>query len=415
MRIAVVGSGIAGMASAWLLSREHEVVLFEADDRLGGHTDSHDVEIDGQPLVVDSGFIVFNEKHYPLLTRLFDQLDVASQPTTMSFSVHDEDSGLQYNAGNLRGLFSQPANLFSPRFLGMLADLRRFYREAPAVLDLPAPGPSLGEYLAANGYGDAFRDLHLVPMASALWSSPTARILDFPIVHLVRFMANHSMMQLSGRPQWRVLRGGSRSYIDAFKRGWSVQVRLDSPVRSVRAQQQPKTISVTTDAGVESFDHVVLACHANDALGLLADPTDAQRDVLSAFEFQDNDTILHTDASVLPPNRGAWAAWNVHVPSQPGTDCTVSYWMNALQSLQTQDPLVVSLNRRGDIDPSRILRERRYRHPVQSAASVDAQSRKAEIQGIDGISFAGAWWGHGFHEDGLRSAVDVATELGISW
>ncbi len=415
MRIAVIGSGIAGLASAWLLSREHEVVLFEADSRLGGHTDSHDVEIDGKSLVVDSGFIVFNEKHYPLLTRLFAELGVASQPTTMSFSVHDEASGIQYNAGNLRGLFCQPANLLSPRFLGMLADLRRFYRDAPAVLDLPSPGPSLGEYLAANGYSDAFRDLHLVPMASALWSSPTARILDFPITHLVRFMANHSMMQLSGRPEWRVVCGGSRSYIEAFKRDWNVQVRLDSPVRSVRAQQQSTMISVATDAGVESFDRVVLACHADDALCLLADATDTQRDVLSAFEFQNNDTILHTDARLLPPNRGAWAAWNVHVPAQPGSDCTVDYWMNALQTLQTRDPLVVSLNRRADIDPSRILRERNYRHPVQSAASVEAQSRKAEIQGVDGICFAGAWWGHGFHEDGLRSAVDAAAQLGVSW
>ena len=415
MRIAVVGSGIAGMASAWLLSREHEVVLFEADSRLGGHTDSHDIEVDGHALVVDSGFIVFNETHYPLLTRLFNELGVASQPTTMSFSVHDEASGLQYNAGSLRGLFCQPANLFSPTFLGMLADLRRFYRVAPAVLDLAEPGPSLGEYLAANGYGDAFRDLHLVPMASALWSSPTAQILDFPITHLVRFMANHSMLQLSGRPAWRVVKGGSRSYIDAFMRAWNVDVRLDSPVRSIRVEQQPTAVSLTTDAGIESFDRVVLACHADDALRLLAEPSDAQREVLSAFQFQDNDTILHTDASLLPPNRDAWAAWNVHVPVQPGSDCAVSYWMNALQSLQIRDPLVVTLNRRADIDPARILRERRYRHPVQSAASVEAQSRKREIQGINGVSYAGAWWGHGFHEDGLRSAVDVAAQLGVSW
>ena len=415
MRVAVVGSGIAGMASAWLLSRQHEVVLFEADNRLGGHTDSHAVEVDGQSLVVDSGFIVYNEKHYPLLTRLFAQLEVVSQPTTMSFSVHDESSGLQYNAGNLRDLFCQSANLVSPRFLGMLADLRRFYREAPAVLELTAPGPSLGEYLATNGYGDAFRDLHLVPMASALWSSPTACILDFPVAHLVRFMANHSMLQLTGRPEWRVVSGGSRRYIDAFERDWNVQVRLDSPVRNVRSLKQPAGVAVASDAGVEMFDRVVLACHADDSLGLLAEPTDIQRDVLSAFEFQDNDTILHSDAGVLPPNRRAWAAWNAHVPSQPGRDCTVSYWMNALQSLQTRDPLVVSLNRRADIDPARILRERSYRHPVQSVASVLAQTRKAEIQGVGGISFAGAWWGHGFHEDGLRSAVDVAAQIGVSW
>lgn len=414
MRIAVVGSGIAGMASAYWLSRQHEVVLYEADSRVGGHTDSHVVEVDGRSLVVDTGFIVFNEAHYPLLSQLFAELGVASQPTTMSFSVHDAGSGLQYNAGSLAGLFCQPTNLFSPRFLGMLADLRRFYREAPALLDQPSSGVTLGDYLQTHHYGAAFRDQHIVPIASALWSSPSARILDFPAVHLVRFMANHNMMQVSGRPQWRVVRGGSSSYVQALQQRWSVDVRLATPVQRVQRRVRDGGVDVVSEAGSEHFDQVVLACHADDALCLLADASDAERSILGALQFQDNDTVLHTDARVLPPNRRAWAAWNAYLPATADQHCTVSYWMNALQSLPSSQPLIVSLNRTADIDPARILRRRLYRHPVQNTASVLAQTRKWQIQGVGGVYYAGAYWGHGFHEDGMRSALEVARRLGVN-
>ncbi|MDL5364516.1 FAD-dependent oxidoreductase [Xanthomonas sp. NCPPB 2654] len=413
-RIAVIGSGIAGLGSAWLLSQQHHVTLYEAANYLGGHTHTHTIELDGAQYAVDSGFIVFNPQHYPLLSRLFAQLEVAAQPTTMSFSVHEARTGLEYNAGSLGGLFCQRGNLANPRFWRMLRDLRRFYRQAPQVLSDAAQAQlTLGEFLRRHRYSDVFRDAHLVPMASALWSSPSQRILQFPMRQLVGFMANHHMLQLSGRPQWQVVRGGSSSYVHALRSRWRVEERVSTPVRSV--QRLSQGVSVLTDADTEHYDHVVLACHADDALRLLNDASAAEREILGAITYQDNDTVLHTDARVLPRNRRAWAAWNAHVPADAEAPCTVSYWMNALQSLDAPQPLIVSLNRSGDIDPAKVLRRMRYRHPLQTQAAVAAQARKHEIQGRRGTWFAGAGWGFGFHEDGLRSAVDVAAGLGIPW
>ena len=410
MRIAVVGSGISGLASAWLLSRQHEVVLFEANDYLGGHTHTHDIELQGRRHAVDTGFIVHNPVHYPLLTAFFDALGVASQATTMGFSVHNEASGLEYNANSLGALFCQRRNLLSPRFLGMLRDLVRFYRIAPRLLDNDGPGPSLGDYLAEHRFGTAFRDDHLVPMASALWSAPADRILSFPARYLVRFMANHHMLQLAGRPDWRVVQGGSRTYVDALQSRWKVAVRLSTPVRGVHRDDQGVEL-VTTDAR-ERFDQVVLACHSDQALALLADADDRERDVLGAMRYQPNDVVLHTDARLLPRHPKAWAAWNVHVPRDPSAHCTVSYCMNLLQRLDAAQPLVVTLNRSDAIDPARMLRRMRYHHPEYSHASVAAQARKQEIQGRRHTWFAGAYWGWGFHEDGICSAVEVAGAMG---
>lgn len=413
MRIAVIGSGIGGLSAAWLLSREHEVVVYEADDRLGGHTDTHRVEVDGQPRSVDTGFIVHNPTHYPLLTRLFEELGVASQRTTMSFSVQDARSGLEYNATSLDTLFCQRRNLASPRFWGMLRDLARFYREAPALLDLPGPGPSLGTYLEANAYGAAFRDQHLVPMASALWSSPAAGILEFPAKYLVQFMANHQMLQLTGRPEWRVVRGGSRTYVDAMTARWQASVRLSTPVRGIT--RDTHGVTVRCDADATRFDHVVVACHSDQTLALLEDASACERDVLGAIEYQPNETVLHTDAALLPRNRKAWAAWNAYLPADPTQACTVSYCMNLLQGHQVRPPLVVSLNRTQDIDPSKVLARRHYHHPVYTTAAVAAQAGKARIQGVRRTWFAGAYWGWGFHEDGMRSGVEVARALGVEW
>ena len=413
MRIAIVGSGISGLSAAWLLSRQHDVVLFEANDYLGGHTDTHRVEVDGRTLEVDTGFIVHNPGNYPLLTRLFDELGVATQPTTMGFSVQDARSGLEYNATSLDGLFCQRRNLASPRFWGMLRDLARFYRAAPALLDDDRPGPSLGEYLDANRYGTAFRDQHLVPMASALWSSPEQSVLAFPAKYLVQFMANHHMLQLTGRPEWRVVRGGSRRYVEAMLARWDVQLRLGSPVRAIARDADGAT--VRCDAGSERFDQVVLACHSDQALALLGDASDGEREILGAIRYQANDTVLHTDARLLPRHRKAWAAWNAHLPADPALACTVSYCMNLLQGLPGDTPLIVTLNRTRDIDPARILQRRQYAHPVHTHAAVAAQARKHEIQGVQRTWFAGAYWGWGFHEDGIRSGVDVAQGLGVAW
>ena len=415
MRIAIVGSGIAGLASAWLLSKDtrHDVVLFEANDYLGGHTHTHDIELHGRRYAVDSGFIVHNPAHYPLLTGLFDELGVASQPTTMSFSVRNEISGLEYNATDLDGLFCQRRNLASPRFWRMLHDLFRFYREAPALLEQPGEGPTLGDYLDRNGYGAMFRDDHLVPMASALWSSPSARILSFPAKYLVQFMANHQMLQVSDRPQWRVVRGGSNAYVRALRARWRVQERLSTPVSMVLRDEDG--VTVFTEAGAERFDRLVLACHSDQSLRLLSDATDNERAVLGAMPYQANDTVLHTDARLLPRQRKAWAAWNALVPRDAGDICTVSYCMNLLQGIESPEPFVVTLNRTDAIDPAKILRRMRYHHPVYSHASVAAQQRKAEIQGRRRTWFAGAYWGWGFHEDGMRSAVEVARDMGVAW
>ncbi len=413
MKIAIVGSGIAGLGAAWLLSREHEVVLFESQHKLGGHTHTHQVSRFGRNYAIDTGFIVFNPENYPHLTRMFDQLGVESQATTMGFSVHDGGSGLEYNATSLNAMFCQRSNLLSPRFLRMVREILRFYRECPALLDDPGDGPTLGDYLAANGYSKLFVDDHLVPMACALWSSPSRRILDFPAKYLVRFMANHRMLQVQGRPGWRVVAGGSSTYITALQSQWKATVRLDTPVRAV--QRRDDGVVVTTPAGDEHFDQVVLACHADDALAMLSDPSDEETAVLGAMGFQDNDTVLHTDARVLPKRRAAWAAWNAYVPADPAAHCTVSYCMNLLQSIESPEPFIVTLNRSADIDPAKIIARMNYRHPVYDHASVAAQARRTQINGVRRTWYAGAYWGFGFHEDGLRSGVEVATALGIRW
>lgn len=413
MKIAVVGSGIAGLGAAWQLSREHEVVLFERESRLGGHTHTHSVVQAGRRYSVDSGFIVFNAQNYPLLTRLFDELGVASQETTMSFGVQDARNGLEYNATDFNSLFCQRRNLVSPRFWGMVRDILRFYREAPALLTLAGDGPSLGDYLRENQYSPMFIDDHLVPMASALWSSPSEGVMGFPAKYLARFMDNHHMLQVQGRPSWRVVRGGSSSYVQALQAAWSVKVRLSTPVSRVR--RDPEGATVTTDNGDERFDQVVLACHSDQALALLADPSDAEREVLGAIPFQLNETVLHTDARILPRNRRAWAAWSAHVPAEPGAPCTVSYVMNLLQGLDSPEPFVVTLNRSRHIDPAKVLARMRYHHPVYTHASVAAQARRGEINGVNRTWYAGAYWGFGFHEDGLRSGIEVARGLGASW
>ncbi len=413
MRIAVIGSGIAGLGSAWLLSRAHEVVLFEQNDYLGGHTHTHDIEIEGRHYAVDTGFIVFCPPHYPLLTRMFDELGVASQPTTMSFSVQNARNGLEYNTNNLRGVFCQGRNLFSAEFWRMLAGVVRFYRATPALLADDAADITLGEYLRRENYSARFRDEHLVPMAAALWSSSSEQILEFPLRHLLQFMATHDMLQLSGRPQWRVVKGGSQSYVRALQKNRRIETRLACAVQRMRRERG--AVSVETVQGSERFDHVVLACHGDQALRLLADADDAEREILGAMRYQDNEVVLHTDARLLPSRRKAWAAWNAYIPAQHEARCTASYCMNILQTLDCAQPIVVTLNRNEDVDPAKILWRGTYAHPLQTLASSAAQKRKREIQGRRNTWFAGAYWGFGFHEDGMRSGVEVANALGIDW
>ncbi len=410
MKIAVIGSGIAGLGAAWQLCKRHEVVLFEKDARLGGHTHTHQVRQAGRDYAIDTGFIVFNPGNYPLLTGLFDELGVASQPTTMGFSVQDARNGLEYNATNLGAMFCQKRNLLSPRFLRMVREILRFYRECPALLRRADDGPTLGNYLRENDYSEMFAEDHLIPMASALWSSPAQTILDFPAKYLVRFMDNHHMLQANDRPEWRVVTGGSSSYVAALQSRWNLSVRLRAGVRQIR--RDAAGVTVNTAHGQERFDQVVLACHSDQALALLADASRSEREILSALPYQDNETVLHTDARLLPTRRKAWAAWNAYVPSEAGAACTVSYCMNLLQSLRSPEPFVVTLNRSADIAPEKIIARMNYQHPVYTHGSVAAKARRGEINGVNRTWFAGAYWGFGFHEDGLRSGLEVADAIG---
>ncbi|MEP6940253.1 MAG: FAD-dependent oxidoreductase [Rudaea sp.] len=412
MRIAVVGSGIAGLASAWLLAREHDVVVFEQSERLGGHTHTHDVLLDRRTYPVDTGFIVFNRRNYPLLGTMFDELGVASNATTMSFSVQDARNGLEYNATNLAGLLCQRRNALSPAFWRMLRDIMRFYREADALLQQPSD-ITLGAFLEQNAYSNMFREDHIVPMASALWSSPASEILGIPLHHLLRFMSNHQMLQADGRPQWRVVEGGSQAYVRALEKNWRAQARPGCAVLSVLRDEH--SVRVRSEGREERFDQVVMACHSDQTLALLQDASNEERGILGAMRYQANDVVLHTDARLLPKRRKAWAAWNAYVPPTDGGECTVSYCMNLLQSIDAPEPIVVTLNRSNDIDPQKIVWRGEYMHPLHDRASVDAQRRKPQIQGRRNTWFAGAYWGFGFHEDGMRSGVAVANALGVSW
>ena len=413
MKIAVIGSGIAGMGCAYLLSRQHQVVLFEKESRLGGHTHTHAVRQGNQDYRIDTGFIVFNPDNYPLLSKLFGELNVATQKTEMGFSVQNAATGLEYNATNLNAMFCQRRNLVSPKFIRMTTDILRFYRECPALLALPDDGPTLGEYLKTNNYSQLFIDDHIVPMACALWSSPSDTIAEFPAKYLVQFMHNHRMLQVNERPQWRVVEGGSSTYIRALEKVWNVDVRLNSKLQGVA--RDPLGARIKTADGEEHFDQVVFACHSDQALALLSDANPLEQEILGDLPYQENETVLHTDASILPKNKKAWAAWNAYMPASKTEACTVSYCMNILQSVASPEPFIVSLNRTADIAPDKILAKMRYQHPMYTHASVQAKTRRHEINGKNNTWFAGAYWGFGFHEDGLRSGVEVARSLGADW
>lgn len=408
MRIAVVGGGVAGLYSAWHLAHRHDVVLLERNGRVGGHTDTHRIDVEPAigPLAVDTGFIVFNRPHYPLFSRWLERLGVESQPTDMSFGVHCRVSGLEYNATDLAGLFCQRANLVRPRFLGMVRDILRFYREAPRWLQTLDERTTLGEWLEGAGMGEAFARDHLVPMAAALWSSPGEGILEFPMKYMLEFMHNHDMLQAAGRPEWRTVRGGSRQYVQAALASFAGRVRTRARVVGV-SRLPGGGVRVRTEDGADDFDAAVLACHADQALALIEAPTRAERSVLGAFRYQPNDTVLHTDSTRMPRRPRAWASWNVRRDPDAPERAGISYWMNRLQRLPGTTPLIVSLNQTEAIDPARILVRRSYRHPVYTPASRAAQRRLPEINGADRLWYCGAGWGWGFHEDAVRSARAV--------
>lgn len=412
MRIAIVGSGISGLTCAHLLARRHEVTVFEASDWIGGHTHTVDVDWQGRRYAVDTGFIVFNDWTYPNFIRLLDQLGVRSRPTEMSFSVHDPQSGLEYNGHDLDTLFAQRRNLLSPRFWGMLRDILRFNREAlndlqGGLLDAEA---SLGDYLRRNGYGQRFIDHYIVPMGSAIWSMSRADMLAFPLQGFVRFFRNHGLLSVNERPQWRVIEGGSRGYVEPLCASFRERVRMNCPVH--RVERDADGVTLHSAAGQERFDKVVFACHSDQALALLAQPDTLERQVLGALPYADNEVLLHTDTGVLPRRRKAWASWNYRLGGAPGQPAAVTYDMNILQGLDAPVTFCVSLNLGQAIDPTTVLARFTYAHPQYGPSTVAAQAAWPTLQGRHHSYFCGAYWANGFHEDGVLSALRVAREFG---
>lgn len=413
-RIAVVGAGISGLASAWLLSRRYEVTLYEGGRYLGGHTNTVDVNLEGKSHPVDTGFLVFNEKTYPNLIALFALLGVDSVETEMSFAVSLENPDLEWAGSNLATIFGQKRNLVRRRFWAMLSDILRFNRESTAwLLSHPDDRRSLRDFLAAGRYSPAFADWYLLPMAAAIWSCPTGQMLDMPLATFIRFCQNHGLLQVFDRPLWRTVKGGGRAYV-AKLAAQLTDIRLACPVSAVT--RDGDGLRVTHAQGSERFDQVVLACHSDQSkaiLGLTA--SDGQRAVLDAIRYQPNRAVLHTDPRLLPRDRKLWSAWNYFAgEGAPGNQPVgVSYLINKLQPLPFKTPVVVTLNPAREPDPAKVIAEFDYAHPIFDGPAIAAQQRLADVQGEGGIWLAGAWGSYGFHEDGLKSALRVANGLGV--
>ena len=416
-RIAVIGAGISGLSAAWLLSQKYEVVVFEAASTPGGHTNTVDVTVDDITHPVDTGFLVFNNKTYPNLTAMFDHLDVASVETEMSFAVSLDSPDIEWAGSSLATVFGQKRNLVRPAFWRMLGDIVRFNRESVAWLDaLPEDASSLREYLERNAYSKVFAEWYLLPMAAAIWSCPTGQMLDYPLATFVRFCANHGLLQVLDRPLWRTVKGGGREYVNKLvERIGPSRVRCGQPVSRIERCQNG--VVLTLPGGIAVFDQVVLACHSDQALSLLANSaSEDERQVLAAIRYQPNRAVLHTDAALLPRQRKFWSAWN-YAAGRDGGDgrpVCVSYLINRLQPLPFATPVVVTLNPGIEPAPEKVIAEFSYAHPIFDGPAIDAQHRLAELQGVDRLWFAGAWGGYGFHEDGLRSGMQVAAALGCA-
>lgn len=414
MRVAVIGTGISGSLAARLLASQHDVTVFEANAYAGGHANTVDVCVDGSCYSLDTGFMVFNRRTYPNFCRLLELLETPSQPSDMSFSVRCSKTGLEYQGSSLNGVFAQRSNCLRPSFLNMLRDIGRFNRLGTVAAESGElrDGRTVREFLRQCRVGQRLIDHYLVPMAAAIWSSKPGDILDFPAEFLIGFFANHGLMQLRDRPRWRTIVGGSRSYVDALLEPLRDRILFRCPVQSVLRTRDAVFVTPVSGPSVR-FDAVVFASHADQTLKLLADPTPLEREILSAFPYQRNTAALHLDDRLLPRRKRAWASWNYHIPAAEESSASVTYDLSRLQNHASKTPFLLTLNANDDIDANQILRTFDYAHPAYSSRSLTAQQRFQEISGHRGTHFCGAYWGYGFHEDGVNSALAVANHFGI--
>ena len=405
MKIAVIGSGISGNVAAYLLSKQHDVTLYEAGDYVGGHTQTHDIEYRGERHAIDTGFIVFNHRTYPEFTRLLKELDVESQPTTMSFSVKNENTGLEYNGNTINSMFAQRSNLFRRSFLRMVKDILRFNREAVHSLEQEDGELPLGEYLDKHHYSEEFKHQYIIPMGAAIWSTEPALMRDFPARFFIRFFHNHGLLTVNDRPVWHVVKGGSKQYLKPLTKPFLDKIRIHTKVEEVR--RFADHVDIVSQYGVESHDAVFIATHTNEALRMLDEPSQAEREVLSAIPYLANEAVLHTDKSILPKRRLAWAAWNYHILKKQPDKVLLTYNMNILQGLKSENTFNVTLNNPDAVDPASIIKHIHYEHPLFTPDSVIAQSRHNELNGQQRTWYCGAYWRNGFHEDGVVSAMNA--------
>ncbi len=411
MRIAVIGTGIAGMTSAYLLSEDHEIVVFEANDYVGGHTNTQDVSFNGHQYAVDTGFIVFNEKTYPNFVKLMKRLGVEWQNSLMSFSVQCEKSGLEFSPSSLNSLFIQRRNLLRPSFYRMLRDVMRFKKDSEALLQSDDYELTLFDFLTERSYSQAFIEHFIIPMGEAVWSADPVKFNEFPAHYFAQFFKNHGFLNVKDQPQWLTVKGRSRQYLKPITQAYADQIRVNCPVETIR--RNPDGVEITPrNQASEKFDQVVIATHSDQALSMLADPTDSEKNILGAIPYQPNHAVLHSDESLLPSKKAAWASWNYHIPKEDIGRVAVTYDMNILQSIGAPEELCVSLNLSKAINPEKIHNEMHYHHPVYDPDSLAARKSHSEINGINRTYFAGAYWGYGFHEDGVNSALEVCKHFG---
>ena len=413
-RIAIIGSGISGLTTAYLLHKSHEITLFEAHDYIGGHTHTVKVAQGEQSYDIDTGFIVCNDRNYPNFLKLMDKLNIAMQPTEMSFSVRNDPLGLEYNGHNLNTLFSQRRNLLRPKFYRLIRDILYFNKAAKkAIEEGVAENITLDTFVNQQSLSDIFKNNYLLPMAAAIWSCSMEQAGEFPLHFFLKFFLNHGLLDIKNRPQWYAVKGGSKAYIDPMASGFKDQIRLSTPVNSV--VRDDSWIEVNHATGKETFDQLVFACHSDQALDLLKNASIEEKAILGELLYQQNDVILHSDASLMPKKSLSWASWNFLAGEQEHNDPTlVTYCMNILQGIASDQPFLVSLNARHKIAPEKIIGEYDYTHPVYSVAGMKAQSRRNEISGVGRIHYCGAYWYNGFHEDGVRSALDIGEKFGVS-